>query len=391
MEPEKGDDGKFHMVAKTFRGLEKVLAGEIRDIGGTDVATGTRAVHFRGDKELMYMANFQLRTALRILVPFYEFRARDENELYKGAYGFDWSRILSCNRTFAIDSVLNSPYFNHSGFISLKVKDAIADQFRAKTGKRPDVDTGNPDIRINLHISSDHCTLLLDSSGESLHKRGYRHTSGKAPLNEVLAAGLMLLSGWDRRSGFIDPMCGSGTIPVEAAMMAWNIPPGIYRKQFAFEKWHDFEDNLFRKIYNREYPEPELKPVITGSDISSGAIETARRNARNAFLQKRIDFRISPFEDMQPPAGGGVLLMNPPYGERLRRENIKAFHSIIGDTLKNRYAGYTAWIISSSLDALKFIGLRPERRIILYNGPLECRFLKFSIYSGSKKAFPVSN
>ncbi len=378
--------GSFDMVAKTFRGLEHVLANEIKALGGDNIRTGTRVVYFRGDTEILYRANFQSRTALRILKPVYEFTARDENELYKGAYSFDWSELLSENKTFAIDGVLNSPYFNHSKFVALKVKDAIVDQFRAKTGRRPDVDTENPDLRINLHISSDKCTLLLDSSGESLHKRGYRTATNQAPLNEVLAAGIIMLSGWDCKSAFIDPMCGSGTIPIEAAMMAYNIPPGIYRKRFAFEKWPDFDNVLFGNIYNQEYSEPVTRPQISGSDISPQIIAIARNNAKNAFLGKKIEFKITSFDSVLPYEGGGVMLTNPPYGERLKQENIQAFHSIMGDILKKNFPGYAAWILSSNIEALKFTGLKPEKKIVLYNGPLECRLVKYSIYKGSRKS-----
>lgn len=385
MDLSRPASGNFGMVAKTFRGLEHLLASEIALLGGTNVTKGTRVVSFEGDKELLYRVNFQARTALRVLVPFCEFNARDEDQLYEGAYSVDWTALLSITDTFAIDGVLNSPYFNHSKYIALRVKDAIADQFRKRTGKRPSVDTVSPDIRINLHISGDKCTLLLDSSGESLHKRGYRESANQAPLNEVLAAGIIMLSGWDRKSPFIDPMCGSGTIPIEAAMMAYNIPPGIYRKQFAFEKWADFDNTLFSKIYNQEYPEPEARPHIIGSDISSRAIDVSKRNAKNAFLGKKIDFRISSFDSLVPPDEAGVMITNPPYGERIKHDNLKAFHSVIGDVLKKHYAGYNAWIISSNLEALKFTGLRPERKIVLFNGPLECRLVKFSVYKGSKK------
>jgi len=387
--PDTGKSGdiaeNFEMVAKTFRGLEDVLSGEVEDIGGLNIRKGTRAVFFSGNKEVLYRANFHLRTALRILKPVFEFRASDENELYKGAADFDWSLMMGVNNTFAIDGVLKSPYFNHSKYIALKVKDAVVDQFRAKTGKRPDVDTDDPDIRLNLHISGDKCTILLDSSGESLHRRGYRTEASSAPLNEVLAAGMIMLSGWDRKTDFIDPMCGSGTIPIEAAMMAYNIPPGIYRKQFAFEKWPDFDKTLFESIYNEEYPEPDMNPRITGSDISPYAIRMARSNARNAFLMKRIDFTVTPFEDVIPFGEEGVLVSNPPYGERLKEENMRAFHTIIGDCLKKNFNGFSAWLLTSNLDALKFTGLRPDRKIVLFNGPLECRFVRYSIYKGSKK------
>ncbi len=379
------DSGSFEMVAKTFRGLEDVLAGEIESIGGQNIRKGTRVVFFSGTTELLYRANFQLRTALRILKPFFEFRAKNEDELYKGASRFNWSSLLLENKTFAIDGVLSSPYFNHSKYIALKVKDAVVDQFRAATGMRPSVDTVDPDIRINLHISEDKCTLLLDSSGESLHKRGYRSEASPAPLNEVLAAGMIMLSGWDRKSPFIDPMCGSGTIPIEAAMMAHNIPPGIYRNQYAFEKWPDFDGELFKKIFNEDYAEPVLSPSITGSDISPRIIAMARKNAKNAFLNKKIDFTISSFEEMFPAGEGGVLLFNPPYGERLKKDNIKAFYTLIGDILKKNYAGYSAWMLTSNLEALKYTGLRTEKRIVLYNGPLECRFVKYTIYKGSRK------
>ena len=382
---EIDSDGRFDIVAKTFRGLEELLAGEIRSIGGADISRGTRAVFFRGDKELLYRANFHLRTALRVLVPFHTFSAKNETELYKGACDFDWSKVLSVNNTFAIDGTLKSPYFNHSGYIALRVKDALADQFMASAGKRPNVSTADPDIRINLHISDDRCTLLLDSSGESLHKRGYRTESGPAPLNEVLAAGMIMLTGWDGKSPFIDPMCGSGTIPIEAAMIAHNIPPGIYRKQFGFEKWPDFDKSLLDKIYNEEYPEPNHLPHITGSDLSPVAISNARKNAKNAFMRNKIDFTISPFEETIPSSGAGVLLVNPPYGERLKKENIRAFYTLTGDVLKNKYSGYTAWILTSNLEAVKYIGLRPEKKILLFNGPLECRLLKYSLYSGSRK------
>lgn len=373
------------ITAKTLRGLEEILASEIRSIGGRNIKTGTRVVHFEGDRELLYKANFLSRTALRILKPFHEFKARDENELYRGAYDFDWAPLLSGDRTFAIDGVLNSPYFNHSGYIALKVKDAIADQFRAKTGKRPSVDTENPDIRINLHISGDKCTMLLDSSGESLHRRGYREETHKAPLSEVLAAGIIMLSGWDRRSPLVDPMCGSGTIPIEAAMIASNVPPGFYRKNFAFQKWPDYDDLLFRKIYEGDYPQPKDLPLIAGSDTSSHAVGIARKNARNAFLTRKVALRISSMENLEPPEGPGVLITNPPYGERIRPDNLRALYSVLGDVLKKKFTGYSAWILSSNREALKFVGLRPEKKIVLFNGPLECRLVKYSLYEGSRK------
>ncbi len=379
------DKENFELVAKTFRGLEEVLASELRELGAENVKIRKRAVVFESDKELMYRANFHLRTALRVLKPVFSFRARDEDQLYKEAYEFDWTKFLSNKTTFAVDGVLNSPYFNHSQYIALKVKDAIADQFRERTGLRPSVDTGSPDVRLNLHISGDNCTILLDSSGESLHKRGYRTAGYTAPINEVLAAGLVKLTGWRGESNFLDPMCGSGTIVLEAAMMAANIPPGLYRKEFGFEKWGDFDPSLYENVTGEELPERDINYKIIGSDISPGAVKIARANAKNAFLHRKVEFRISSIDDFVPPEGGGIVVVNPPYGERIKNNDPVFFHSLIGDNLKNKYAGYRAWILSGNTDAIKHVGLKPSKKLVLYNGPLECRFHEFEVYSGSKK------
>lgn len=376
---------KTELVAKTFRGLEEVLAKEIEQLGGENIRIATRAVMFRGDAEMICRVNYHLRTALRVLMHLHSFTACDEHQLYRGAMEYDWSEHLTNETTFAVDGVLNSPHFNHSQYIALKVKDAIADQFRKKTGSRPSVDKTNPDIRFNLHISGDKCSILLDSSGESLHKRGYRTAGHSAPLNEVLAAGLVKLSGWNCNSNFVDPMCGSGTIVLEAALMAHNIPPGIYRKHFAFEKWPGFDLSLVEKIHNEDYPEKEFRYKITGSDISPEAISIARNNAKSAFLHRKVEFRISSFENYIPPEGGGVLIVNPPYGERLKQGDPVLFHSVIGDTLKKRYEGYEAWVFSGNTDAVKKVGLKPSKKIVLFNGPIESHFHKFSIYRGTKK------
>ncbi len=377
----------FKMTAKTFSGLEGVLKKELVNLGASDVIEGNRVVEFSGDKTLLYRANFHLRTALKILKPIAEFKLQNEQELYNAIQTINWSEYFDVNNTFAVDSVVHSPNFSHSKYVALKVKDAIVDQFREKYKKRPYVETEDPDIQINVHISNTLCTISLDSSGESLHKRGYRVKSTKAPLNEVLAAGMILLSGWDLKSNFIDPMCGSGTLIIEAAMIANGIPPGIYRKKFAFETWKDFDPDLFEDIYEEESENLTFNPKIIGSDNSEIAIRIAKENISNAALKRKIDINIIPVENYKPPEKDkGVVITNPPYGERLKKAEINTFYKTLGDLYKNEYAGYTIWMLSSNFDAIKNIGLKPSAKLTLFNGPLECKFLKFDIYEGSKKA-----
>ena len=335
----------------------------------------------------MYEANLWCRTALRILKPLYSFPAKTNEELYKNINDFEWEKVFSVDNTFAIDSVVNDSSFNHSHFVSQKVKDAIADRFRSTIGTRPSVDIENPDIRINIHIYKDQCDVSLDSSGESLHKRGYRVAVGLAPLSEVLAAGLILLSGWDGKTNFVDPMCGSGTILIEAAMIAQNIAPGTFKKSFSFMKWKDFDKELWTNIKIEATKKQKLSDCyISGADISPRAIRNTRGNVIEANMQKAISLQVASIEEFKPPQGGGLMIINPPYGERIEiEEEITVFYKSIGDTMKKKFSGFDVWIISSDLNALKFIGLRPTRKIPVFNGPLECRFMKFSIYDGSKK------
>lgn len=380
------EEEKFKMFAKTFQGLEDVLKKELIHLGASNISIGNRGVEFYGDKALMYKANFHLRTALKILKPIAEFKAQHEIELYDAVQSIPWDTIFDVHQTFAIDSVVYSQHFSHSKYVALKVKDAIVDQFREKYKKRPYVETENPDVQINIHISDNICTLSLDSSGESLHKRGYRIKATKAPLNEVLAAGMILLSGWDFKSNFIDPMCGSGTLLIEAAMIAYGIPPGIYRQKFGFESWKDFDRELFEKIYEEESETKTFKSKIIGSDISEIAIRIARKNISNAALKRKIDLNITPIENYTPPENEkGTIITNPPYGERLKKTNIHDFYSTLGDLFKDKYQGYSIWLLSSNLNAIKNIGLKPSKKITLYNGPLECKFLEYDIYQGSKK------
>jgi putative N6-adenine-specific DNA methylase len=374
------------MVAKTLHGLEDILAEELRALGAEDVVPGVRVVTFKGDKALMYKSNLYLRTAIAVLLPIHSFKARDEHQLYKGVQQIDWSTYLGLNETLAIHGVTSSDYFTHSQYAALKTKDAIVDQFRKNFGQRPSVDTFRPTLRINLHIRNDQCTLSLDSSGDPLFKRGYRNSRDEAPLNEVLAAGMIQLSGWDKKSNFIDPMCGSGTLPIEATMMALDIPPCIRRDEFGFERWADFDAEIWDEIYSVAKRKGDKLPFhIIGSDVSQQTLRKARNNMRSAPVGNNIKLAVKDMLDFSPPEGGGVVIMNPPYGERLEKEDINGFYESIGDQLKKNFSGYDAWIISSNMEALKHIGLRPSRKIQLFNGSLECSFRKYELYSGSKK------
>jgi putative N6-adenine-specific DNA methylase len=376
---------KFEMIAKTQQGLEGVLAEELKAIGAEEIKTQRRAVSFIGDKELLYKANIQLRTALRILKPIYSFKARTEDELYGQAKKFDWSSVINISHKYAVDSVVNSEIFNHSRYIALKLKDAIADHFREKVGKRPFVDPLNPHIRIHISINDDDCTISIDSSGESLHHRGYRLTQDASPINEVLAAGMILLSGWKGNSDFIDPMCGSGTILIEAGLIAYGIPPGIFRKNFGFENWFDFDEALLQQVYNDESMEREFKHSIIGSDISKRAIEISTENIRNAGLQKKVEIKVQSIFDFDPPKGKGMVITNPPYGERLKKDQIETFYKQLGDCFKQRYLGYDVWLISNNIEALKSFGLRPSKTFALTNGALEYKYHRYSMFQSSPK------
>ncbi|MBO7496122.1 MAG: RNA methyltransferase [Salinivirgaceae bacterium] len=374
----------FNMVAKTFAGLEDVLAKELDAIGAKNIKKLNRAVSFTGDKAMMYRANYWLRTALCILKPIAEFDAKDEDTYYKEIGRIDWDEYLTLDQTFAISATTHSSIFTHSQYASLKAKDAIADQFRRRKGKRPNVDTENPDLRIEIHIAEKHVTVLLNSSGEPLFKRGYRQASVKAPINEVLAAGMIMLSGWNCKSDFLDPMCGSGTLLIEAAMMAYGIAPGTYRSEFAFEKWSDFDAELFADITEETPDVPPFEHTISGSDIAPGAVKAAEINIKAAFLNKKVSVSLHNFFDLRPK-NIGTIVTNPPYGERLQPNDLSIFYQKIGDKLKLDFPGYVAWIIGSNPECMKFIGLHPEQKIKLYNGQLECSFRKYSLYDGSKK------
>ena len=375
---------KFKIVAKTFAGLEDVLASEIRALGAESVSVERRAVSFMGDQALMYKANFHLRTALKILKPIAEFEVGKRDELYDHAKKIPWNKYLALGKSFAIDSTVQSEMFVNTMYASLKVKDAIVDQFREETGKRPSVNAENPDVRINVYLMGNRCILSLDSSGESLHKRGYRVGQGDAPLNEVLAAGMILLTGWHGEKDFIDPMCGSGTLLIEAALIAKGIPPGMYRKSFGFEQWPDFNETLFSEICNGDY-EKETNCKIYGSDISIKDIAIAKANIKSASLSKVRELKVEDVIDLMPTTSEGIIITNPPYGERMKPQSIAELYASIGNTLKNRFTGFEAWIISSSLDGLKSIGLKPAKKIDLFNGALACSYRCFELFRGTHK------
>lgn len=384
------ENESFRMIAKTFAGLEEVLADEISGIGGTAVRTLQRAVEFYGTQEVMYKVNYLCRSALRVLKPIAEFDAPDENALYKEVRNIPWENYMDIESTFSIDGTTSYSKINHSKYLALKSKDAIVDKFREETGKRPSVDTEDADLRINVRVFKDRCTVSLDSSGESLHKRGYRLATGPAPLNEVLAAGMILLTGWKGDSNFIDPMCGSGTLPIEAAMLAKNIPAGQHRESYSFQQWKDYDKACWETI--KQEAAEKIKPLeykVVASDRSGRILQVAKSNIEQAGLQGAIEVHVDFIDDVTPPEGGGILVTNPPYGERIKPDDINLLYKSMGDNLKNQFEGYSAWVISSHLDALKFVGLKPSKKISLNNGQLKCKYMKFEIYAGSRKLKPT--
>lgn len=376
----------FKMVAKTLFGFEDLLANELIQLGAQEVTTGVRNVSFVGDKGFMYKANLALRTAIKILKPIHTFKVYNEKDLYDQIYKMDWTPYLKPTGTLAVDATINSTVFKHSLFIAQKTKDAIVDKFRNTTGERPNVDLRFPDLKVNVHIDRNTCNISLDTSGESLHKRGYKTATNIAPINEVLAAGLIMLSGWDGQSDFMDPMCGSGTILAEAAMIACNIPPNLMRAEFAFERWQDWDVDLFEKIEASLLNKTrDFHHRIIGYDKAPSAVAKAKENIKNAKLDDFIEIKNEDFFKTQKGGEGKLhIVFNPPYGERLDID-MENFYKQIGDTLKQNYPNTDAWLITSNLDALKHVGLRPSRKIHLFNAKLEARLVKYEMYAGSKK------
>jgi putative N6-adenine-specific DNA methylase len=381
----------FEMVAKTFQGLEELLATELIGLGADDVQIGRRMVSFKGDKAMMYKANFCLRTAIRILKPIKSFTAKDADEVYEQIKAIRWENFLDVNKTFAVDAVVYSEVFRHSKFVSYKVKDAIADYFMEQSGKRPSVRVNNPDVLLHIHIAHTTCTLSLDSSGESLHRRGYRQEVVEAPLNEVLAAGIIMMTGWKGECDLIDPMCGSGTIPIEAALIARNIAPGVFRKEFAFEKWVDFDQALFDSIYNDDSQEREFKHKIYAYDNSPNACEIAGHNIKAAGVSKDIFLKVQFFQQLEQPEKRTLMVTNPPYGERISSNNLLEFYQMIGERLKHAFVGGEAWVLSYRSECFDQIGLKPTVKTPLFNGALECELRKYEIFGGKYKEFKTDH
>jgi putative N6-adenine-specific DNA methylase len=386
------------MVAKTFKGLEEVLAQELTELGADEVQIERRAVSFKGDKALLYRANLCLRTATRVLVTVKSERLKikgerrkPEDQIYDIVKAIDWSQYMTVDSTFVIDTTVYSELFHNTLFVTYRIKDAIVDYWSEKTGKRPNVNAENPDLRVNVHIGNDQVTVSLDASGESLHKRGYRVATTEAPISEVLAAGMLLMAGWKGQSDFYDPMCGSGTILIEAALIAHNIAPGIFRKEFGFERWPDFDAELWSEIYNDDSHEREFTHRIYGSDASFYAIQQATKNIQSAGVQKDIELKQIRIEELRlssirPFDHSPLVLLNPPYGERLKsNKEMEDLYGAIGTALKHQFAGATAWIISSNDAAMKCIGLRPSKKYHLLNGELDCQFNQYDLFAGSRK------
>lgn len=376
----------FKMVAKTLFGFEELLANELIQLGAIKVKQGIRNVSFEGDKGFMYKCNLGLRTAVKILKPIHSFKVISEKDLYDKIYKMPWEDYMKSSGSLAVDATIHSELFTHSLYIAQKTKDAIVDRFRDNTGERPNVDLKFPDLKINVHVDRNQCTISIDSSGDSLHKRGYKIATNIAPINEVLAAGLIMLSGWDGQTDFMDPMCGSGTMLAEAAMIACNIPPNLMRKEFAFERWSDWDVELFEKIEESLLKKTrDFHHKIIGYDKAPSAVAKAIENIKNAQLEDFIEIKHEDFFKTRK-AGEKKLHMvfNPPYGERLNID-MEEFYANIGDTLKQNYPGTDAWFITSNLDALKHVGLRPSRKIPLFNAKLESRLVKYVMYEGSKK------
>jgi putative N6-adenine-specific DNA methylase len=387
----KSDSGLFPMVAKTLFGLEEILAQELKTLGAQAVKIGVRNVQFVGDTGFMYKANLCLRTALRILKPIHRSNISKIDDIYQAMHDIAWEEIMDENSTFAIRATVMTSDPHNTMYVALKAKDGLVDRLRTRLGTRPNVDKDFPDFSIHLYVTDRIVEVSLDSSGTSLHQRGYRSATNIAPINEVLAAGILMLSGWRGDTDFLDPMCGSGTLLIEAAMIACNIPPNLNRKEFAFQKWSDWDNDLYEKIEESALNKTRsFDYTITGYDKAPSAIRKSEQNISNANLDDFIKIERQDFfrTEKEDPDKSLHILFNPPYGERLPID-VDVFYSRIGDTLKQSYPGSQAWLITANMEALKFVGLRPSRRIKVFNGKLESKLVKYTLYSGTKKIHKI--
>ena len=375
----------MEILVKTFHGLEQILAQELQDLGAENIRPIKRGVRCSGNLGLLYSANYELRTALRVLTPIHSFEARNEKELYEKVREYDWSVLMDASQTFALDNSIFSDYFKHSKFAALKVKDAMVDQFRDQFKRRPSVDRENPEIKFDVHAWKEKFTISLDSSGESLHQRGYRNKGHLAPLNEVLAAGMVKLASWDSSIPLIDPMCGTGTLLIEAAMLACNIPPQWLRRDFSFKNWKDFSPLVWNRVKTEADSKIRRKPLqISGGDIDPKAVALAKKSIKQLGLQLQVRVNEVAFERHLPKTTSGMIITNPPYGERLEKKDILAFYKLISDLLKQHFQGFEAWVLSSNVEALKHLKLRPAKKLDLYNGALACKFQQYELYQGHR-------
>ncbi len=376
------DNKIYDFTAKTFHGLEKILASELKKIGASEIKTGRRAVSFQGNKETMYRANYEIRTALNILQKITYFKANSSEELYNKTKNINWNNYININDTFSIDKTVYSDIHKHSQFAALKTKDAIADFFTENFKKRPSVNIKNPDKKINLHISGNKCTISIDTSGDSLFKRGYRTAKGQAPLNEVLAAGIVMLSDYKDIEYFFDPMCGSGTILIEAARIFMNVPPLYGRKKFGFHKFPDYDYQLWNKVKRNADKKinKDIQIKIIGTDIDPELVKIALKNISEAGLRHHITVHNKDFLNTKFENKNGLIITNPPYDERIKSSDINKLYKETGDTLKKGYKNWSAYIFSGNLNAVKHFGLKPSQKLELYNGKIECRLIKYDIF-----------
>ncbi len=380
--PEKKPDVTMNCFATAPRGAEELVAGELQFLGIGDASAARGGVSFTADRAGLYRANLWLRCASRVLVKLVSFPCSSPEELYEGVHALSWHEVITPEMTLAVDCSLRDSALTHSRFVSLKTKDAVVDRIREERGSRPSVDTASPDVRINVHLAGNVCTISLDSSGEPLDRRGYRLERNEAPLRETLAAAVIALTGWDGTARLADPMCGSGTIPIEAALLAARIPPGRNRS-FGFQRWLDYDSRLWKGIAAEA--ESGVRPLalglITGCDTDAGALAVARRNAVAAGFEGTLHFFHNSLEEFRPEGEGGVIIVNPPYGRRMgEEEELKGLYRRIGDIFKQRCRGWTGYVLTGNLELAKFIGLKASRRFVLFNGPVECRLLKYELY-----------